>query len=111
LTAVTRASRSTHKSAAVVLEQRGVVDHAGERPQHLRAAGRQRTHGRRVGEVAAEGRGATAKRLDRPHRIGRLGGGVAVVDGDVPAVTGQRQCDGPADALCAAGDERHAGAL
>ncbi len=102
-------ARARHLERLVALEHRGVVDETAERTERRRPRPAPAPPSRpRCARSAAERHGLAAAARDLgDQRLGRLARAV-IMHRDRPAVGGERQGDGAADALRPAGDERRA---
>ena len=93
----------------VALEGAGIVDQHADRAERGGGGGQQGGDLGLPRQVGLQRHGAAAERPDRGGGVRRLGLAAGVVDGDVEAGFGQRERDGAAEALRAAGDQRGAG--
>jgi hypothetical protein len=92
-----------HAEQHPVAQDAGVVDHDVQ-PAQLHRRGDQRVGRRPLADVATDEGGLPAEPLDVPHD--RIAGGVDIVEHDVSARSGERQCLGPAEPGTRSGDDR-----
>lgn len=88
----------------ILLKQGGIVDHTGDRPE-LSGLTHQFAHGGFVSQVALQRDGTASQRGNFSNDFPCLVFRTTVMDGDIPAVTCQRDRNGATDAPGGAGDE------
>ena len=98
-------ARPVRALQVVIIEGRGVVDEAAERPEGVRRARHQGLHLGLLGEIGPERHGAAAGALDAGDDVPRGLSRLAMMHRDRPAVVGQRLGDGAADSRRGAGDQ------